>query len=108
MERMNIRPLGALGDLDDIEANAHLKRFVDDGLLWLVNTTILHPRGYALAVHRDAETKEPLGISLLGDGSEPWYFQPGEFDEIINRYEEAEKRRNLEWFNAEGDGNDAQ
>jgi hypothetical protein len=40
-----------------------------DGLLWLVNASILHPRGYALA--RDSITG---ALFLLGDGSEPWRF----------------------------------
>ncbi len=40
-----------------------------DGLLWLINTSILHPRGYAMAI--GSETGE---LSLLGDGSEPWRF----------------------------------
>ena len=40
-----------------------------DGLLWLINVALLHPRGFALAV--DSETG---GLSLLGNGSEPWRF----------------------------------
>lgn len=43
------------------------------GLLWLINATCFHPRGYALAVHPDG-----AGWSLLGDGSEPWCFPDGE------------------------------
>lgn len=47
------------------------------GLLWLINTALLHPRGYALALHSDDEGNA-TGWSLLGDGSEPWYFDPSE------------------------------
>jgi hypothetical protein len=45
----------------------------DTGLVWLFNTTVLHPRGYALAIHL-ADDGEATGWSLLGDGSEPWAF----------------------------------
>jgi len=38
-----------------------------DGLLWLINTVVFHPRGFALAV--DSETG---AFSLMGDGSERW------------------------------------
>ena len=39
----------------------------DSGLLWLINRTALHPRGFALGITED-------GWTLLGDGSEPWMF----------------------------------
>lgn len=45
------------------------------GLLWFLNNDLLHPRGYALAVHR-ADDGAVTGWSLLGDGSEPWSFAP--------------------------------
>lgn len=38
-----------------------------DGLLWLINVTTFHPRGFALAVN-DGE------FWLQGDGTEPWRF----------------------------------
>jgi len=44
----------------------------DAGLLWLINTAVFHPRGYALALVR--EHGEVVGWTLLGDGSEPWRF----------------------------------
>jgi hypothetical protein len=44
----------------------------DTGLLWLINTAVLHPRGYALAIHLDQG--EAIGWSILGDGAEPWQF----------------------------------
>lgn len=46
----------------------------DDGVLWMVNRTVFHPRGYALAVD-DTGT-----LTLLGDGSEPWSFDLRESD----------------------------
>lgn len=44
----------------------------DSGLLWLINRTVFHPRGYALAL--TVTDGEATGWSLLGDGSEPWQF----------------------------------
>lgn len=51
----------------------------DSGLLWLVNTTVMHPRGYALGLHYSDATEgaEPDGWVLMGDGTEPWVFQDG-------------------------------
>lgn len=41
-----------------------------DGLLWLINTTVFHPRGYALGY--DVDT----GVFLLmGDGGDVWGFE---------------------------------
>lgn len=44
------------------------------GLLWLINTTVFHPRGYALALHYENPAGEPTGWSIEGDGTEPWVF----------------------------------
>lgn len=67
---------------------------VEDGLLWLINTTTLHPRGFALAY--DPETKN---LTLMGDGSEPWEFTHGMADEkfaaveaLLQRAREHNKR----------------
>lgn len=56
------------------------------GLLWLINTTVFHPRGYALQLHLD-EHGDATGWSLIGDGSEPWLFAPSE--EINELFEAA-------------------
>lgn len=54
----------------------------DSGLLWLFNRVVLHPRGYALALHfedrEDGTTdyRTATGWSILGDGSEAWYMDP--------------------------------
>lgn len=45
----------------------------DSGLLWLINTTILHPRGYALAIHFN-NAGEATGWSIEGDGTERWAY----------------------------------
>lgn len=43
--------------------------FQKDGLLWLVNRVVFHPRGYSLGF--DPVTKE---FVLLGDGTEVFTF----------------------------------
>ena len=43
----------------------------DDGLLWLINAAVFHPRGFALG-HRPGD---PAGaLVLYGDGREPWRY----------------------------------
>jgi len=44
----------------------------DTGLLWLINRTVFHPRGLALALHR--RDGDVTGWSIMGDGSEVWTF----------------------------------
>lgn len=44
----------------------------DAGLLWLINSAVFHPRGFALTFHRRGA--EIIGWSIEGDGSEPWHF----------------------------------
>lgn len=45
------------------------------GLLWLINTSVFHPRGFALALHYPhLDAAEPDGWVLNGDGCEPWLF----------------------------------
>lgn len=48
----------------------------DSGLLWLTNRVVFHPRGFALALHADADG-HITGWSLQGDGGEAWSFPPG-------------------------------
>lgn len=50
-----------------------LSELRETGLLWLINTTVFHPRGYALALHI-ADDGCCTGWSLDGDGTEPWVF----------------------------------
>lgn len=50
-----------------------------DSLLWLINRTVFHPRGYALAM--DTETG---AYSLLGDGDEPYVFGGDGSDEAAH------------------------
>lgn len=54
-----------------------------DGLLWLINATVFHPRGFALG--QDTGTGE---FFLLGDGGEAWQFAPdGTADEKFEAVE---------------------
>lgn len=50
-----------------------------DGLLWLINRAVFHPRGYALGY--DTDTGQ---FSLLGDGTEPYMFAGDGSDEADN------------------------
>lgn len=50
---------------------------IDDSLLWLINRTVFHPRGYALRY--DDGTGE---FALIGDGTEPWVYAGDGADEI--------------------------
>lgn len=43
----------------------------DAGLLWLINRTVFHPRGFALQLAR-TEDREAVGWVLVGDGTTPW------------------------------------
>ena len=51
------------------------------GLLWLINTSVFHPRGYALAVTAE-------GFQILGDGTERWAFAetPGMVSMLDERF----------------------
>lgn len=50
------------------------------GLLWLINRTVFHPRGFALALVRRGD--QIVGWRLLGDGSEVWSMAGPEDDEF--------------------------
>lgn len=50
---------------------------IEDGLLWLINKAVFHPRGFALAQASDHEGN--ITFELWGNGGEPWHFEG--FDE---------------------------
>lgn len=59
------------------------------GLLWLINTVVFHPRGYALALAVDRHTGEQAaGWTLLGNGTEPWRYEAD--DVTAERFAAAE------------------
>jgi hypothetical protein len=43
----------------------------DSGLLWLINRTVFHPRGFSLGLGLDGNGNV-ICWKLYGDGSEPW------------------------------------
>jgi hypothetical protein len=61
------------------------------GLLWLINRTVFHPRGFALALTVTDDGKA-TGWSLLGDGSEPWQY--GEVEVENDKFCRAEETLN--------------
>lgn len=60
------------------------------GLLWLLNASVLHPRGFALALVRDPRSREIVGWRLLGDGSEPWRFDGAESGSCDQNFADVE------------------
>jgi len=49
------------------------EEFRTNGLLWLINTSVFHPRGFAVGFIYDDEGNL-VGWSINGDGTEPWVF----------------------------------
>jgi hypothetical protein len=50
-----------------------LVELATSGLLWLINASVFHPRGYALALVPDDDGNYTTW-QLHGDGSRPWQF----------------------------------
>lgn len=50
----------------------------EDGVLWMINRTVFHPRGFALGF-----TPVSGELTLYGNGSEPWHY-----DEAMNDVED--------------------
>ncbi|HEY2088567.1 MAG TPA: hypothetical protein VGH54_21430 [Mycobacterium sp.] len=61
---------------------------IDDGILWLINRTVFHPRGFALAYDRASSE-----FILWGNGDEPWEFsgetENGKFNAVEAKLREA-------------------
>lgn len=61
-----------------------------DGLLWLINTVVFHPRGFALA---RLEGIDGDSYYLQGDGTEPWAWDASiDVDDLFARAEAAMDR----------------
>lgn len=54
----------------------------DSGLLWLINASVFHPRGFALSLTLD-DDGNATGWSLRGNGSEAWIFAEDVSDEAF-------------------------
>lgn len=52
----------------------------EKGVLWLINRTVFHPRGFALALDFTEDGKAE-GWQLWGNGDEPWGFALSEGEE---------------------------
>lgn len=85
---------------DDENGTQREHRFVDgpgrtfnelrtSGLLWLLNSAALHPRGYSLAFcwaeGADKAAEEPIGWRLYGPGDEPWVMPDDAYTEEMFR-----------------------
>lgn len=69
--------------LDEVDQQVPARPFsemADNGVLWAVNRTLFHPRGFALWFGTD-EHGVSLGWGIDGDGTEPWSFGP-DIDEV--------------------------
>lgn len=55
---------------------------LDDGVLWAINRSTFHPRGFALGVN-----PEDGSMVLTGDGSEVFVFEPDLEDEKFACFE---------------------
>lgn len=73
-----------------------LRKFRADGLLFLVNAAVLHPRGFALAMQFNSRG-DPEGLGLVGEGDEPWTFGREGLDETIDGLVAGEQAREAEW-----------
>lgn len=59
------------------------------GLLWLINASVFHPRGFAISFVNDPATGEVTGWRLEGDGGEAWFFEPDpRIDDLFERSSE--------------------
>lgn len=64
----------------------------EDGILWMINRVIFHPRGMALAISDDE-----ANLLLFGDGKEVWNY-PDRVDEqnLFDSFEAMlNRRRNM-------------
>lgn len=62
-----------ISETPDHQKVRSFNEWLDNGLLWLINTTVFHPRGYALGLGKD-QFGNVMGWELFGDGTEPWQF----------------------------------
>jgi len=88
----------AIGDVTTLtdEERDRVSRFHKSGLLWLVNTAVLHPRGFALALELTADGV-PIGLSVVGDGTEPWAYEDDTVQESFMNHYDTEQEREREW-----------
>lgn len=69
----------------------------DTGMLWMINTAVLHPRGFAMSLVFDDDGR-CTGWDILGDGTDRWTYADemgGRLDECFVAFEAmlAERRK---------------
>jgi hypothetical protein len=64
-----------------------LNELRDSGILWLINKSVFHPRGFALALDVDETTGNVTGWKILGNGHEVWSYQQHNDDDGFARAE---------------------
>lgn len=62
-----------------------LTDFSNDGLLWIINRLVFHPRGYALTFDLEADGTVS-SYYLQGDGKEVWQFTEADDDKNFERF----------------------
>jgi len=75
---------------------AALHQFWSEGMVFLANLAVFHPRGFALTVHVDDDGRATR-LSVQGDGYEPWVFARGDVDESLTQVLEGDSVREREW-----------
>ena len=71
----------------DTEVYYPISALLDTGVLWLINKSVFHPRGFALTLVKDQDTGDIKGWTLQGDGTEPWAFTTEVDDEKFTMVE---------------------
>lgn len=65
-----------------------IEELIDNGMLWLINRVVFHPRGLALTLHTEVGSGETRW-SFQGDGTEPWSFTEADDKERFLRARET-------------------
>jgi hypothetical protein len=58
----------------------------EHGVLWYINRLAFHPRGISLTLTKDNEGNI-IAWGLIGDGSEPFAFDPDDDDEEFHKFD---------------------
>lgn len=66
---------------------------IEDGVLWYINRTMFHPRGFALGFSVDADDPASSTFVMLGDGREVWTMGSTDEDEKFKAFEALLKRQ---------------
>lgn len=70
-----------------------MRRLRDEGLLWLINTAILHPRGLALALHFDGDEDEDYLEVLDYEEYVVFSMDDAQVVDVVQSYLSAEQQR---------------